>query len=118
MARNLTTEEKKELKAWAKVNNIDLSYNKALSFGNGFWIGEEISNLKAAIMELEDNQNFKKNARIAVGNKNFSFDADCSILGSENGKTLISYNGKEVFVKFSSLQYVNGYLAVPKSLFK
>ena len=118
MARNLTTEEKKELKSWAKVNNIDLSYNKALSFGNGFWIGTEISDLKAAIMNLEDKQNFKTNARIAVGSNNLSFDADCSILGNENGKMLIGFEDKEVFVKFSSLQYVNGYLAVPKSLFK
>ena len=117
MARNLSNEEKKELKNWAKINGIDLSYNKSLSFGTGFWQSTEIADLKSAILKLDSNQNLKTRARIAVGDQNLSFDADCVILGSENGKILLGYQGEEVFIKLSSLNYVNGFLAVPKKLF-
>lgn len=118
MSRKLTSPEKKELKNWASENNVNLSHNPELNFGNGFWEGEDVSNLKLALLERSNLSQFNFNARMAVGSDNFSFDADCSIIGNKKGLTLISCNGVEAWVNFNNLKYVNGFLAVPKSLIK
>lgn len=116
MARQLTTTEKKELKVWAKENGLNLDYNKKLEFGNGFWVGEEIAGLKAALLELEDASQLRSKARLAVGVDYIAYDT-VACLGNENSFELIGYEGKEVWVKRSSMIYINGFLAIPKNLF-
>ena len=116
MARQLTTTEKKELKVWAKENGLNLDYNKKLEFGNGFWVGEEIAALKAALLELEDAAALRSKARLAVGSDYVAYDT-VAYLGNKDGFELISHEGKEVYVKRSSMTYVNGFLAIPKHFF-
>ena len=116
MARELTTTEKKELKVWAKKNGLNLDYNKKLEFGNGFWVGEEIAALKAALLELEDASALRSKARLAVGSDYIAYDV-VSCLGNEKGFELIGYEGKEVWVKNTSMTYINGFLAIPKHVF-
>lgn len=115
MARNLTTSEKKDLKVWAKANGIDLSYNKALDFGNAFWGNDNIQSLKAALMSLESESELKLKARNAVGSNYVAYDC-VSVLGNDGLFELIGYEGKEVMVIKSSIVYVNGYLAIPYKL--
>ena len=116
MARQLTTTEKKELKVWAKENGLNLDYNKKLEFGNGFWVGEEIAALKAALLELEDAAALRSKARLAVGSDYVAYDT-VAYLGNKDGFELIGHEGKEVYVKRSSMTYVNGFLAIPKHSF-
>jgi len=117
MARQLTSTEKKELRSWAKHNSLNLDYNKKLDFGHGFWQGEDIASLKAALLDLQDASALRQNARIAVGEKYVAYDV-VAHLGNENGLELIGYEGKEYWINFKSLPYVNGYLAIPKLLLK
>lgn len=114
--KNLTNSEKKELKNWAKLNSIDLSYNKDLTFGGGFWKSQDIADLKAALLKLEDGATLRSAARIAVGVDNIAYDV-VAVIGNKNGFELISFEGKEVWVKSSQMTYVNGYLAIKKELF-
>jgi hypothetical protein len=116
MARTLTTTEKKELKLWAKENGLNLDYNKKLEFGNGFWVGEEIASLKAALLELEDAAALRSKARLAVGIDYVAYDT-VEYLGNKDGFELIGHEGKEVWVKKSSMIYINGFLAISKNLF-
>jgi hypothetical protein len=116
MARTLTTTEKKELKLWAKENGLNLDYNKKLEFGNGFWVGEEIAALKAALLELEDAAALRSKARLAVGVDYVAYDT-VSYLGNKDGFELIGHEGKEVWVRKTTMIYVNGFLAIPKNLF-
>ena len=116
MARKLTTTEKKELKVWAKENGLNLDYNKKLEFGNGFWVGEEIAALKAALLELEDASALRSKARLAVGSDYVAYDI-VAYLGNKDGFELIGYEGKEVWVRKTSMIYVNGFLAIPKHFF-
>lgn len=116
MARQLTTTEKKELKVWAKENGLNLDYNKKLEFGNGFWVGEEIAALKAALLELEDASALRSKAIMAVGSDYVAYDT-VAYLGNKDGFELIGHEGKEVWVRKTSMIYVNGFLAIPKHFF-
>ncbi len=116
MARLLTTTEKKELKNWAKENDLNLSYNKSLEFGNGFWVNNEVSTLKATLLNLNSDMDFQRKAIDAVGFDYVAYDT-VAHLGNEKGFELIGYNGKETFIKSTSMIYVNGFLAIPKKLF-
>ena len=115
--KTLTSIEKKELKNWAKLNNIDLSFNKKLEFGRGFWKDENIFTLKSQLMNLESIGDFRLKALTAVGSDYISYDL-VTKLGNENGLELIEFEGKEYWIKFSSMIYINGFLAINKKLLK
>ncbi len=114
---NLTTTEKKELKIWAANNGIDLSYNKKLEFGNGFWPTTDIADLKAALMGLENSAALRLMARNAVGVDYVAVDV-LARLGDKKGFTLFGHDGQEIWVKDSSIVIVNGFSAVPANYFK
>jgi Holliday junction resolvase-like predicted endonuclease len=80
----------------------------------------KVKKLKATVRELTSeellNLELRSKARLAVGIDYVAYDTVAQ-LGNKDGFELIGHNGKELWIKKTSMIYVNGFLAIPKSFF-
>lgn len=80
----------------------------------------KVKKVKSIVRELteeeKENSDLISKARKAMDNNHIAYDC-VAHLGNENGFELVGFEGKEAWVKFSTLPYVNGFLAIPKSAF-
>lgn len=108
----LDAKNKKEVRAWAKANNVDLSFNPKLNMPQS-----TSAAAIARIIEVKDIMSLRDAASNAMDGNHIAYDT-VAHLGNENGLELVGFNGKEYWVNFFNLPYVNGYLAIPKNLLK